>query len=340
MQLRSRAAPGQEQAPSARTWLRMFEVSRTLLKSIPEVWEILDDQELIGRLSAELFGSSAIEVVERNPSRRLAWRVLGSPEARVEFVLAEKDWGTLVAIRVGQNGGGEGLRGVVLDRLLDELGSDQRRHVAARKWAPGPEAGAVPDQAGGGALGAPAENAARPRPPDLDDLSRLIVQRVCEEIARAVRAVEDRLIEAEGRLHSEVNQAQRAARERFEETQRELPEGERQRELALAQQGLDATIRAAEQRLAKRAAEIFARFEREVGRLQERARRAVATRASKELDRHLDKAVEPALRRIEERLTATVRASADASSIDARGASSAETSQAGDVPDVIGAIRN
>jgi colicin import membrane protein len=111
----------------------MLEAKRTLVKSPPELWEIVDDPELMGRMSVELFGSHAIEVVERWPGRRLAWRVSGRPEARVELALAEKGWGTQVAIRVGDQGGrGEELAGAMLDGLLDQLGSAQRPLAAWR----------------------------------------------------------------------------------------------------------------------------------------------------------------------------------------------------------------
>jgi hypothetical protein len=113
----------------------MVEVERTLVKSPPELWEIVDNLELIRRLSAELFGSDAIEVVEREPGKRLAWQVSDSPEARGELALAEKGWGTQVAIRVGEHsGGGEEIAGAVLELLLDELGSARRRPVAAPHW--------------------------------------------------------------------------------------------------------------------------------------------------------------------------------------------------------------
>jgi hypothetical protein len=105
----------------------MLEAKRTLVKSPPELWEIVDDRELMGRLSVELFGSHAIEVVDRRPGKRLTWRVAGLPEARVELGLAEMGWGTRVAIRVGEHAGrGEEAGGAVLERLLDQLGSAQR----------------------------------------------------------------------------------------------------------------------------------------------------------------------------------------------------------------------
>lgn len=101
---------------------------RTLVKSPPELWELVDDPGLMERWIAELLGSGdsvAVEVVDRKPRERLAWRQVGAGDARVELSLAEKGWGTNVAIRAKcdpRDGESE-----VLEGLLDELGSPQRR---------------------------------------------------------------------------------------------------------------------------------------------------------------------------------------------------------------------
>ena len=55
---------------------------------------------------------------------------------------------------------------------------------------------------------------------------------------------------------------------------------------------------------------IFARLEREAGRLQEKARRAAAAGAAKEVDRRVERSVESALRDIEGKLIANVRGGA------------------------------
>ncbi len=97
-------------------------IERTLVKSPPELWELVDDPELMARWSAELFGTEDVGGVEREPGSRLAWRSNGS--ARVEVGLAEKGWGTNVQIRIEgpANGAGD-----LLEDLLDELASPQRR---------------------------------------------------------------------------------------------------------------------------------------------------------------------------------------------------------------------
>jgi uncharacterized protein YndB with AHSA1/START domain len=105
-------------------------IERTLVKSPPELWELVDDRELMQRWSAALLGSAGgVRVVEREPGERLVWEVPadGDP-ARIEFLLAEKGWGTTVSIEVE----GPGVRAddgadSPLERLLDELGSPQRQ---------------------------------------------------------------------------------------------------------------------------------------------------------------------------------------------------------------------
>jgi hypothetical protein len=101
-------------------------IERTLVKSPPELWELVDDRELMGRWSAELTGRPGVvevQVLEREPGGRLVWEAAGG-DARIELALAEKGWGTNVSIRVT---GGEAGGGSTLDDLLDELGSPHRQ---------------------------------------------------------------------------------------------------------------------------------------------------------------------------------------------------------------------
>jgi hypothetical protein len=390
----------------------MVEVERTLVKSPPELWEVVDDLELMGRLGAELFGSHAIEVVDREPGKRLAWQVSGRPEARAELALAERAWGTQVAIRVEKRGDrGEEFAGAVLERLLDELGFAQRRPSVAREWMSGSGEAAADARTGAGAssrieetvedaprsatdpnaasaerrlvggleekiaglarrLGechagaeayyiesvnarreakeayekageahrraeelyrqatraieraterlsrselrlARADAAVNDRLAhggrSLDELSDLITRQAAGHAKSSVEAAQDRLAKARKRLRLETEAAHRRERERIEETERGLPGSERQRELTLARRERDSTIRAADQRLAKQAAEIFAHLEREAGRLQERARRVAVGAARKEVDRRVGRSLAAALCDIEDRLIATVR---------------------------------
>jgi len=101
-------------------------IERTLVKSPPELWELIDDRELMRRWSAALTGASGdVNVLRREPGERLAWEAADA-DARVELVLAEKGWGTSVSIRIAGDAVGDE-PGPALDGLVDELGSPQRR---------------------------------------------------------------------------------------------------------------------------------------------------------------------------------------------------------------------
>ena len=101
---------------------------RTLVKSQAELWELVDDIELMQRWCAFLTGSrELVPVLEtvRSAGERLAWRaVWDGPSAAVELRLAEKGFGTKVAITAAC---GREVPGDMLESLLDELGSPQRR---------------------------------------------------------------------------------------------------------------------------------------------------------------------------------------------------------------------
>ena len=104
---------------------------RTLVKSISELWELVDDDELMQRWCAFLTGSrDLVPVLEtaRAHGERLAWRSApGRPHAAIELELAEKGFGTRVAITTTSE---RQVPGDMLESLLDELGSPQRRPFA------------------------------------------------------------------------------------------------------------------------------------------------------------------------------------------------------------------
>jgi uncharacterized protein YndB with AHSA1/START domain len=107
-------------------------IERTLVKSPPELWELVDDRELMERWSAELFaeaGRGGVRVLEREPGERLVWEVPADGyRARIELLLAEKGWGTTVSIRiVGPGARSDDGADSPLEHLLDELGSPQRQ---------------------------------------------------------------------------------------------------------------------------------------------------------------------------------------------------------------------
>ncbi len=110
--------------------MAQIRTERTLVKSPPELWGLIDDVDLMRRWIAELCGGLAdgsLEIVEREPEERLAWRCGDGPQ--IELELAEKGWGTNVTIEaecgtLSEDGAG------MLEGLLDELGSPTRRPFA------------------------------------------------------------------------------------------------------------------------------------------------------------------------------------------------------------------
>jgi hypothetical protein len=104
-------------------------IERTLVKSPPELWELVDTRELMGRWSAELVGLPGVvdvTVLERKPGERLVWKAAVG-DASIELALAEKGWGTNVWIRITGRDAGDDRRSGLEEDLLDELGSPQRR---------------------------------------------------------------------------------------------------------------------------------------------------------------------------------------------------------------------
>ena len=123
-------APRQESGPRARTaGVMETKAKRTLVKSAPELWELANDPVRMEGWIADLIGVGPpppIEVTEREPGRTLAWQTAnGGPAGRIALELTEKGFGTSVRI-TAQHAGGDGAA-TVLERLLDELGSPERR---------------------------------------------------------------------------------------------------------------------------------------------------------------------------------------------------------------------
>ena len=107
---------------------------RTLVKSAPELWECADDVARMEAWMAGLVGvAGPVEVTKREPQRRLAWRSTTNGDARIAIELAEKGWGTAVSITAHH--GSPDRADAALARLLDELGSPERRPFTARERA-------------------------------------------------------------------------------------------------------------------------------------------------------------------------------------------------------------
>jgi hypothetical protein len=109
----------------------MAQVERTLIQSPPELWELVDDDELMRRWSAELLGGAdgEIEVTRRAPGEALEWRPAGHGDAGIELLLAEKGFGTNVTIEARGPSGSDPAE-AALEELLDELSSPQKRPFA------------------------------------------------------------------------------------------------------------------------------------------------------------------------------------------------------------------
>jgi hypothetical protein len=123
--------PRQDSEPVGRSPPPMaLNANRTLVKSPPELWELVDDAEFMGRWCAALLGRPGalpVEVTLRAAEERIAWRCADTPGAiQMDLCLAEKGFGTNVAVAVA-SASPAALTPEALDELLDELAAPQRR---------------------------------------------------------------------------------------------------------------------------------------------------------------------------------------------------------------------
>jgi hypothetical protein len=103
--------------------------SRTLVKSQPELWQMVNHPARIeGWLSALAGCAATVEVTSCEPESRLAVETVGPAEpASAEFVLEKKGWGTNVEISAAREGAEpEQLTGW-LQAVLEELSSTEKR---------------------------------------------------------------------------------------------------------------------------------------------------------------------------------------------------------------------
>jgi hypothetical protein len=100
--------------------------TRTLMKSLPELWELVDDEPQLRHWSERLGrGDGPVEVMAREPQRFVIWRGDG---VRAKIALEEKGFGTQVEISARST---LGLTESDLDQVLDELAEPQRRPFSA-----------------------------------------------------------------------------------------------------------------------------------------------------------------------------------------------------------------
>jgi hypothetical protein len=115
----------------------MKSASRTLVKSPPELWELLDQPDRMQGLMCGLLGhATQVTVEEREPESLLRWEASdGGADAWIEVQLAEKGWGTNVKLKAESGGEPTKLEGW-LDAVLEELATPQKRPFAGMDAPP------------------------------------------------------------------------------------------------------------------------------------------------------------------------------------------------------------
>jgi hypothetical protein len=106
----------------------MKSAERTLVKSPPELWELLDQPERMQGLMSSLCGrATQIEVYEREDGSYLGWEaVSGENPAWIEVEIHEKGWGTNVTVTAENPQDGVKLEGW-LDAVMEELSTPEKR---------------------------------------------------------------------------------------------------------------------------------------------------------------------------------------------------------------------
>src|SRR3954468_18407166 len=106
----------------------METASRTLVKSPPELWELIDQPDRMQGLMCALVGrATEVTVNKRRPESVLRWQASdGGADAWIEVELAEKGWGTNVRVKAENGAEPTKLEGW-LDAVLDELATPQKR---------------------------------------------------------------------------------------------------------------------------------------------------------------------------------------------------------------------
>jgi hypothetical protein len=125
----------------------MQSASRTLVKSPPELWELIDQPDRMQGLMCGLLGrATEVTVNQREPESVLRWEASGDgADAWIEVQLAEKGWGTNVKLKAENGGEATKLEGW-LDAVLDELATPQKRPFEGMD-APPPEPAQEPTPA-------------------------------------------------------------------------------------------------------------------------------------------------------------------------------------------------
>jgi hypothetical protein len=146
----------------------MKSASRTLVKSPPELWELIDQPDRMQGLMCGLLGrATEVTVDERKPESVLRWHAAGDgDQAWIEVELAEKGWGTRVEVSAESPSEPTKLEGW-LDAVLEELATPQKRPFESMGKSPAPEKSAASAPVAA-PVGAPAEAPAAQTPPAED----------------------------------------------------------------------------------------------------------------------------------------------------------------------------
>lgn len=126
----------------------MKSASRTLVKSPPELWELLDQPDRMQGLMCGLIGrATEVTVNERKPESFLRWEASADgADAWIEVQLAEKGWGTNVKVKAENGDEPTKLEGW-LDAVLEELATPQKRPFEGMDAPPPAEKPAVAEVA-------------------------------------------------------------------------------------------------------------------------------------------------------------------------------------------------
>jgi hypothetical protein len=78
----------------------MRSASRTVVKSPPELWELIDQPERMQGLMSSLLGyATEVEIYERDPGAYLGWESREQGDQNwIEVEIGEKGWGTEVKV--------------------------------------------------------------------------------------------------------------------------------------------------------------------------------------------------------------------------------------------------
>ena len=106
----------------------MATAERTLVKSPPELWELLDQHERMQGLMSALVGRAVeVRVTEREPETRLAWEgAVADEHGSIEVAIEPKGLGTHVEIEAEVSPARDGIDGW-LEAVFDELSSPEKR---------------------------------------------------------------------------------------------------------------------------------------------------------------------------------------------------------------------